>query len=195
MAALEDIEAMGLDADIGSVEGVSIDDTARIRAQVLMEQASVLIRQTQFADAKATAVLAFSGIVASRLVLDLDVAALSAAEVGLVGLKALTVSFCLLALIPRYPRGAVRRALAARERHSWVALSAPGFTADDYARFMRTAQISQLVVSMARSNHAVAGLLSRKFRYLRWAFLLALADILATLAWFIGSDLDWTFAV
>lgn len=173
---------------IVSREGVSTDDVARIRAQVLVEQGAVLVRQTQFADAKATAVLAFSGLVASRVALDLDVARLGAAEVALIGLKATVVVFCLLALMPRYPRGATRRTLAELERTSWVALSAPGFSADDYARFMRGAQVSQLVTSMARSNHALARLLSRKFRYLRGAFLLAMADVAATLVYYLADE-------
>ena len=182
-----DLDSLPLDCDIGSREAVSVDYAARIRLQYLAEQTATLVRQTQFADAKASAVLALAGLVAARVAIDVHQMTLGPLEIGLFASKGLVLALCLLVLIPRYPGGPQRRAALAQERFSWVALSAPGYEPDDYAEFARTAQISQLVVSMARSNVHVSRVLLRKFRYLRAAFQFAILDVCLTLAYYLGA--------
>jgi len=73
---------------------------------------------------------------------------------------------------------AIRRSLALTDRFSWPALATPDYGAEAYARDMRTAEASALVVSLARSNVAVSRILLRKFQALRIAFLLAFSNFL-----------------
>lgn len=180
------LEDLPLDRDIGSREQVSIDYAARIRFQFLAEQCATLVRQTQFADAKASAVLALVGLVGARVAIDLEGMALGPVEIALFAMKAAVLSLALLVLIPRYPDAAGRRAQWERERFSWAALTAPGYGPDAYAEFARTAQISQMVVSMARANAAVSRILLRKFRYLRAGFFAAIADVGLTVGYYLG---------
>lgn len=185
LSAPSGIDALALDVDIASREGVTLDYASSFRIAYLTAQSAALVRQTQFADAKATAVLAFAGLIAARVVGSFDLNMLSVAELAMLALKALILFFCLMVLTPRYPGGPLRDAQHRRERYSWVALSAPACDADDYAGFVRSAEVSQLVLSMARANHAVSRVLLRKFRFLRAAFLLACADVVFTAVYFL----------
>ena len=63
------------------------------------------------------------------------------------------------------------------DRFAWPALVAPGYAPDEHAEFMRTAEASQLVMSIAHANATMARVLRRKFVALRIAFLLAGADL------------------
>ena len=51
---------------------------------------------------------------------------------------------------------------------------------------MRTAEASQLVMSMAHCNATMARVLRRKFASLRVAFLLATADLLLIMLYVVG---------
>lgn len=171
------LDALSLDVDIGSREQVSRDQAARIRIQFLCEQCAILARQTHFADTKAAALLALAGVVGARVTMEAEAITLTALEGGMLALTAAVLLLCLLVLMPRYPGARLQAAIADRERFSWVSLSAPGQGPDAYAEFARSAEISQIIVSIARTNAAMAQVLHRKFRRLRLAFQLALADI------------------
>ena len=170
--------------DIGSREHISRDYASRIRLDYLAAQNMGLLRQTQFADTKASALLALIGLIAARVAIDLSV--IGPVEVALYGVKTLVLALCLMVLLPRYPNGEARRAQADHELFSWVALTAPGVTPERYAGFMRAAEVSQLVVSAAYANAVVARVLLSKFRYLRAAFLAALLDVGLTVAYLLG---------
>jgi hypothetical protein len=173
--------------DIGSREQISRDYASRIRLDYLSAQNMGLLRQTQFADTKASALLALIGLVAGRIAFDLSAASVGVAEIALFAVKGLVLALCLLVLLPRYPSGPQRAAQAACERFSWVALTAPGQTAKEYAAFIRTAEVSQLQVSAAYANAVVAQVLLRKFRLLRAAFLVALLDVGLTILYLLGA--------
>lgn len=181
------LDLLELDLDLGSKEGVTRDHAARIRMQYLLDQTALFGQQTQFADTKATAVLAFAGVVGARAAVAFDLARLGIAEFALLGLTAAALALCLLVLIPRYPPEAGRRALLQTERYSWVALSAPGYSAEEYARFVRSAEIAQLISSAATVNIAMARILSMKFRFLRAAFIVAIADVLGVALYLLGA--------
>lgn len=172
------IDDLPLDRDISSREGVSLDYMARVRIAYLMGQNQAMVTQTQFADAKAGALLAFTGLIATRgpgAVVDIEV--MTAAMVAVLAFHGAVLTCCIVVLYPRYASHDVRRRLAREERFSWPALSAWDVSDDDFAEFMRGAQLSQLVTSVARSNHALAAILLRKFWWLRAAFALAVADV------------------
>ncbi len=181
------LDVIELDLEIGSNEGVSRDHAARIRMQYLLDQTALFSQQTQFADTKATAVLALAGVVGARAAVSFDLARLGPIEYALLALTALALALCLFVLIPRYPPEADRRALLQLERYSWVSLSAPGYSAEEYARFVRSAEIAQLISSAATVNIAMARILAMKFRYLRAAFVVAIADVAAAALYLLGA--------
>ena len=174
----ETLEEMSLDGDIGSREGVSLDYMARVRIAFLLGQNQSMIAQTQFADAKAGALLAFVGLVATRgpgaVVGVGDVTPAIMLQVALHGLALIAG---IVVLYPRYAGLNMRREMAKRERFSWPALASGGLMADDFGAFMRGSQLSQLVESIARSNHALSAILLQKFMWLRIAFVIAVLDV------------------
>jgi hypothetical protein len=181
------LDVLELDLDIGSKEGVSRDHAARIRMQYLLDQTALFTQQTQFADTKATAVLALAGVVGARVAVSFDLARLGPIEYALLALTALALTLCLFVLIPRYPPEAERRALLQVERYSWVSLSAPGYTVEEYVRFVRSAEIAQLISSAATVNIAMARILAMKFRYLRMAFIFAIAVVAGGSLYLLGA--------
>ncbi len=186
-SAAPDLDSLSFDVDLASREGVSLDYISRIRVEYLLGQNAALYGQVRFADAKAGILLAIiallSAFAAPALVETLAGGGPSAATGALSG--ALTVAVaavCLFALMPRFAGGDERRSRARGDRFSWPALATPAFTAPDYARFMRTAEVSQLVYSIAHSNSVVSDIVLRKFQLARLAYGLALADLCVTVA-------------
>ncbi len=172
----DDLEALALDIDIGSREQLSTDQLTRSRLQFALGQNASIIQQTRFADAKAATLLALTGVLAYGFTgeaLRLPPVLLS----GVLGLTGAVIALCLLAVMPRRGSGARAGELCRRERFSWPALIAPDYGADDHAAFLRTSQASHLVVSIARSNAAIAAVLARKYALLRAALWLALLDL------------------
>ena len=173
-----DIEHLIYDQDIASREGVSLDYMARVRIAFLLGQNQSMIAQTQFADAKAGALLAFIGLVATRGPgAVVEISAITPALVIQIALHGLALICAIIVLYPRYANHNLRRQMMLQDRFSWPALAGVGCTADDFAGFMRGAQLSQLVVSVARSNHALSAILLRKFTWLRAAFVIAIFDV------------------
>lgn len=171
------IEELPLDRDVTSREGISIDQAARVRLAFLLGQNNALVAQTQFADAKAGALLAIIGLIATRgpgAAFEPAMATLD--DLIVISLHAAALICCIIVLFPRYAGRPLRAALARKERFSWPALASDLVDEDGYAEFMRGAQVSQLIVSMARSNHALSRILLRKFGWLRWAFAVAVVD-------------------
>lgn len=172
------LDDMPLDVDISSREGVSLDYIARVRIAFLMGQNSAMVTQTQFSDAKAGALLAFVGLLATRGPGAVtDIAMITPENVFQIALHALAITACIVVLYPRYGSLDQRRAMIEQERFSWPALSSGAFSADEFVDFMRGAQLSQMVASVARSNHALAAILLRKFAWLRAAFTIAVIDV------------------
>ena len=67
--------------------------------------------------------------------------------------------------------------MARRDRYSWPSLAARDYSIDAFAGFMRHAEVSQLIVSIARSNHTLSGILLHKYAWLRAAFAIAAVDV------------------
>ncbi len=172
------LDGMPLDVDISSREGISLDYIARVRIAFLLGQNGAMVTQTQFADAKAGALLAFIGLLATRgpgAVTDFST--ITPDNMLQVGLHAATLMCCIIVMFPRYSGHSKRRQMIEDERFSWPALSAGSFSADDFVDFMRGSQLSQMVASVARSNYALAEILLRKFAWLRAAFGIAVVDV------------------
>jgi hypothetical protein len=168
------------DAAIASREGMTNDQLFRARLSFALEQSRSLFGQVQFADAKAGTLLALVGLLAAHVASG-GVGAGAWEMRGLLLLDGAVIGLCVLVLLPRTAPRAVRRTMAQTDRYSWPALAAEGYGSEEHADFVRTAQASQLVVSVGRSNAAVAHILAVKYGLLRWAFALAFADVVATL--------------
>ncbi len=176
--AVTPIEALDPNLDISSHEGLSTDQMTRARLSYLIAQNNSLIQQVQFADAKAGALLAVIGLVATRGP-GLSAAGTAATfeGVAIFALHAAVLIACLVVLIPRFVGRDARKALARHELYSWPALVTEDAADDHYPNFARTAEASQLIFSIARSNRAMASILHRKFAWLRVAFLVAGVDL------------------
>ncbi|MEM0945235.1 MAG: hypothetical protein AAGI70_14965 [Pseudomonadota bacterium] len=172
------IDALAYDQPIRSAEGMDANHTGRARLQFLAAQATTLITQTQFADAKAAALMTLSGLLAFQGPAGFSAIALSAPYLMVsLGFNLICLGASIAAIVPRFPPEQLANAIYRYDRFSW-----PGITSEDaadgYAAFMRDSEISQLVVSMARANQGAAHVLKRKFAVLRLAFIFALLSVL-----------------
>lgn len=176
-ASLDDLE---FNRALQGSEGVDVNYTSRIRIQYLTAQSTTLVTQTQFADAKAAALMTLSGLLMFRgpAGLDREQTPDFLLMLALIFNAACLVA-CILAIIPRFGPAAFNPKLYGSERFSWLSLSHPANGAGDYPEFMRTSEVSQLVLSQSRANQASAVVLRRKFRILRLAFILGICSVLA----------------
>lgn len=173
-----DIEAMALDESIQSAEGLDVNHSSRLRMHFLVAQHASMITQTQFADAKAAALMTVMGLVAMNGPVKIgQTTPNDLLAIVIFALMMGTIAIAMAAILPRYPDAKLNLMIKRRERFAWPALVANGYSPLDHAEFMRTAEASQLVVSIAQTNSAMAMVLKSKFRALRMAFLLGALDI------------------
>lgn len=177
------ISEIELDHALAGSEGVDPNHASRIRIQTLLDQHKSLVQQTQFADAKTGGLVTLIGLLALKGPLPVASMASTDPVSAFAGaLAALCILFCLFAVFPRYPGRGERKGLAHADRFSWPALTTEAFGPQDYARYMHTAEVSQIVHSIAQSNAAVARILLRKYQMLRIAFLLGGMDLVIVFA-------------
>lgn len=169
------LDGLAFRDDLAGNEGLDANYVSRIRLQYLIGQNATLLGQMQFADAKAAALLTLVGLLSIRGPVDFStVTAGDFLALASAAFSGLCVLGCVMAIIPRYPPPSIRRAMRVRDRFSWPALASADYDPVDYAMFMRTAEVSQLVMSMAQSNAAVSRILLRKFQLLRLAFMMGI---------------------
>lgn len=164
--------------EVQSAEDVSVEYTTRHRLSFMLSQNRTMVAQTQFADAKAGALLAFIGLLATRGPVAMpDMAQLTAWTLAPIALHAIVLMSCLIVIFPRYAGRKMRELAAKNDKFSWPALNAEGLSDEAFRQFARTAEFSDLATSMANSNRAMARILLQKYAWLRIAFVLAVADI------------------
>ena len=175
----KNISELDLSADLNGHEGLDANYVSRIRTQYLVTQHQTMITQMQFADAKAAALIALVGFIALRGPVKID----QLTSLGLFGYMFLTfaglaVVFTLLSVFPRYPSKSKRENLIHSDRWSWPALASGALKAEEFADYMRTAEVSQLLHSLSISNYMVANILLSKYRMLRIGFICGLVTVL-----------------
>ena len=175
--ARDDLETLAFDIDIGSDEGLSVDQMTRSRLQFLLGQSAQISRQTQFADAKAGTLLAIVGVLA-LIVADRQAGVHAYLLAAYAIVTVAVVAICLYALMPRVPSAKHADELSNSDLFSWPSLSSGSFDGVHYADIMRTSNASILVMSIARSNVAIARVLQNKYKLLRYALGLALVDLI-----------------
>lgn len=153
----------------GGIHGLN-----RMRLQFLVSQHASIVTQTQFADAKAAALMTLLGLLALNGPVKLGEVSLAdpgAIALFLVNLAAILC--CFWAIAPRFPDADLRRKIRRAERFSWPALVAHGHEPLGYAAEIRGAEAEELLTSLSLANSAGAAVLLRKFAALRIAFLIA----------------------
>ncbi|MGB0505068.1 MAG: hypothetical protein ACPGGK_02640 [Pikeienuella sp.] len=165
-------------SEVQSSEGISVEYTTRHRISFLLGQSGTMVTQTQFADAKAGALLAFIGLLATRGPTAMpDMAQLSAWTLAPAALHAVVLISCLIVIFPRYASRRARALAVQHDKYSWPALNADNLSDKDFLEFARTAEFSDLATSLAKSNRTMARILLQKYAWLRIAFVLAVVDI------------------
>ncbi len=183
----EEIDCRPAGYAVASEEGISNDELAKIRLWHLQTQSATILRQTLMADAKAATVLALIGLVATKVLMGLDLSAAGSFTILMFTNKAVVLCLCLYVIIPRFPREEDWTCLRRFERFSWAALSNPQLGSYDYGQFAAQADASQIFRSVGRANQGAARVLMAKFRLLRVVFLLAIADVLLTMIYLAGT--------
>ncbi|MCB1450213.1 MAG: hypothetical protein KDJ67_08855 [Nitratireductor sp.] len=166
------LETVDLSQPLAGSEGVDPNHASRLRVQVLLDQHASLVQQTQFADTKAGGLVTLVGLLALKGPLPMAGMTMSdPISLAAGSFAGLCILFCMLTAFPRYPGRKVRAHLADVDRFSWPSLTSRKFSGEDYARYMHTAEVSQVVHSIALSNSAVSAILLRKFQMLRVGFM------------------------
>jgi hypothetical protein len=186
-----DIESVPADLRIAGTEGLDANHASRLRMQFLVSQHGSLVTQTQFADAKAAALMTLMGLVALNGPVRIGSSGPPQLDaVAIFVMMVLAIGFAIWAIIPRFPDTELSRFIMRRDRFSWPALACEDYDPVQHAAFMRTAEASQLVMSIAHSNAAMARVLRRKFVALRIAFVLAGVDLALIVLHVLGFRLD-----
>lgn len=179
-ALIDDID---LSLSLAGMEGLDVNYVSRIRSQYLFAQHQSLLTQTQFADAKAIALLTLIGLALFRGPVPIaDFHQILALHLLYLTSGVTCVLTGLLAVLPRYPTRKVRKQLVGRDKWSWPALAAQGDIASQFGQFMQTAEVSQLIHSVSASNAMLSKLLLRKFRMLRTSFFAAMVSFACLVA-------------
>lgn len=182
-----DLEKLPLDMRIQGNEGLDVNHMSRMRMQFLVGQHASLVTQTQFADAKAAALMTLLGLIALNGPVQIRAVGPHQPDaLAIFILIVVAIGLAMWAIIPRFPDAALCKLIARRDRYSWPALVSQDYDPLEHASFMRTAEASQLIVSVAQSNGAMARVLHRKFLYLRTAFVLAAVDLLLIVLYVVG---------
>jgi hypothetical protein len=177
------LKDVALDKDLAGAEGLDANNISRVRIHYLVAQHHAALQQVQFADAKAAAVMTLIGLLALRGPIDLSVIDAGPFPVAFAVMCATAVFCCIIAVFPRYPNKRISTKISRSEHWSWPALSKMEESSDDYADYMQTSEVSELVHSISLSNVILARVLRQKFMFLRLAFLSSGASVLLIFAY------------
>ncbi|MCI5045669.1 MAG: DUF5706 domain-containing protein [Aquisalinus sp.] len=170
-----------------SIASTSADPILSLRLQFLLGQAEALGQQIQFADMKAVALFALIGVIAANAILNIESVEYAGALVALIQIKAVIMAICLFVVLPRLASKEASKQMVLQDRYSWPALTSETYGPEEHAAYMRNSEVSELIISVARSNVIVARILRRKFSLLRWAFLLAMVDVPVTIILYLAA--------
>lgn len=179
MQGVRTLKDVDLTLALEGAEGLDVNYASRIRTQYLFSQHQSLITQTQFADAKAAALMALLGLLVLRGPVDLTGSVdVQWFRILYLGCVSLAFFFCLLSIFPRYPSGEERIRIAKVDRWTWCSLASDTLSDGKFGEFMQTSEVSQLIYSVASANCTIASILLSKYRSLRFAFIFTVVVLL-----------------
>ena len=176
-----------LDQNVKTDAKQASESVMNLRLQFLLGQSDALGQQIQFADMKAVALFALIGVIAANTILNIESAEYAGALTALVQIKAGIMALCLFVVLPRLANKQQAAEMVRQDRYSWPALASDNYGPEEHASYMRTSEPTELIISVSRSNAIVARILRRKFSLLRWAFLLAMVDVPATIILYLAA--------
>ena len=150
---------------------VSMGDSVRARLTFLLSQNGMILNQTQFADAKAGALMTILGLVAIKGAAPAIVIIQNPLEMMSMALVLVSLGFCLATIMPRFSGLNADGVPKARDRYTWLFIARQAYSGDLHAEFSRTADFSDLLNAVANSNVGASRILVRKYQMLRWAFI------------------------
>jgi hypothetical protein len=155
-----------------------INYRCNIRMNFLINQHRTMIRQNQFVDAKAGALLAVIGIFAFRGPVNLGGLSMTdPVDVAYLVTVCTAIVFSVSAIFPRFPGRAQREEMAKVETWSWPALSALPPNDGIFYGMPSVTDLEHLFRSLSKSNAALARIILKKFQMLRMAFLISLIGL------------------
>ncbi|MEM9059148.1 MAG: hypothetical protein AAGD13_01690 [Pseudomonadota bacterium] len=166
---VDDTKAATRDVRVDS--GISAGDSVRARMLYLVSQNGAILTQTQFADAKAGALMTILGLVAIKGAAPAISIIQNPLEMLSMALIILSISFCLATLMPRFSGFKRDETPPPQDRYTWLFMAMPKYTGKLHGEFSREADIGALLESVANSNVGASRVLARKFLMLRYAFL------------------------
>lgn len=162
-------------------EPIKEGDDVRARINFLDAQNTTIMTQTQFADAKAAALMTVMSLIALRSPFSQAATLSDPLDLATYGLIVVSILLCFWAIVPRYPSRKTCADVLAKDKFSWIAISSAPWSADEHERFARNGELQELIIGLARSSVGSARVLREKFLALRWAFLTGfLAVVLMT---------------
>ena len=145
-------------------------DSVRARMSFLLSQNGMILNQTQFADAKAGALMTILGLVAIKGAAPAIVIIQNPLEMLSMALVLVSLGFCLATIMPRFFGFASDEIPPSKDRYTWLFIARGAYSGELHGAFARTADFSELIDAVANSNIGAARILVRKYRMLRWAF-------------------------
>ena len=172
IATLEKPEA---DEAVRVDEGISRGDSVRARMLFLVSQNNTLVNQTQFADAKAGALMTVLLLISTKGAAPGISVIQDPVELASMVLVILSIGFCLATIMPRVMGFRTDSMPPQNERYTWLYMAMPEYSKEQHGAFARQAEFGALLNSVASSNVGASRVLAKKFAMLRWAFITGLA--------------------
>ena len=159
------------DKVINTEEDVSKGDAMRARMSFLTAQNSAVLTQTQFADAKAGALMTILGLVAIKGSAPVLILIQDPLEMLAMAVIIASIGLCLATIMPRLVGFSDEAVPAVGNRFTWLFLTMPGYTDDMHGQWSRETCFADMLNSIAASNMGASRILATKFQMLRRAFI------------------------
>lgn len=157
------------DEEIRIDDGVSLD-SARARMLFLVSQNKAILTQTQFADAKAGALMTVLLLISIKGSAPGIATIQDPVELLSMICVIVSIGFCLVAIMPRV-RGLNETSAPSRNnRYTWLSMTTPAYSEEEHGEYARLTDLGSMLNSVASSNIGAARVLARKFNMLRLAF-------------------------
>lgn len=159
-------------------EPIKEGDDIRARINFLSAQNTTIMTQTQFADAKAAALMTVMSLIALRSPFSQAATLTDPLDLATYGLIVASILLCFWAIVPRYPTRKVCEGILTTDKFSWIAISSGRWTAEDHQSFAKDGDLRDLIISLAHSSIGSAKVLREKFLALRWAFVSGIGAVI-----------------